>query len=299
MKQLVTNMMQGLSMALADSVPGVSGGTIAFILGFYEKFIGALHGIIGKDPQVRKESAIYLIKFAAGWAIGMGACVLILTRMFDSHIYFLSSLFLGFSVAAIPFILYEERDTMKNRYGCLTFTVLGIAAVAALTWVRSTGVIPAFVDLQNASLLQYGYLFLAGAIAVSAMLLPGISGSTFLLILGVYVPVISGVKEVLHLHLQYLPGIFALALGVLCGIVFAAKAIQKAFRSFRPQMMYLVIGLVAGSLYAIAMGPTTLDVPKPPMDITSFNVFAFAVGIVVLAGLELIRNRTLFLRKEN
>jgi len=63
---MLISMLQGLSMSLADSVPGVSGGTIAFILGFYEKFLGALHDLIGKDRNLRRSAFLYLLKFSAG-----------------------------------------------------------------------------------------------------------------------------------------------------------------------------------------------------------------------------------------
>lgn len=288
---MITTMLQGLSMALADSVPGVSGGTIAFILGFYEKFLGALHGLLGNDAALRKASVFYLLKFALGWAIGMGSCVLLLSKAFESNIYFLSSLFLGFTAAAIVFISYEERKTMQGKYRYLLFTFLGAASVIMLTWFRSASVAAGRIDFLNLSGFQYGYLFLVGVIAVSAMLLPGISGSTLLLVFGVYVPVVGAVKEVLHLQLQYLPGVMVLTAGVLFGIFFAAKLIRKGLRIFRPQMVYLIIGLMIGSLYAIKMGPATLEVPKMPVDVSPLNILAFLTGVFILAGLEAMKYR--------
>lgn len=289
---MITTMLQGLSMALADSVPGVSGGTVAFILGFYEKFIGAIHGLLGKDPALRKASAFYLLKFAMGWTVGMGSCVLLLSKAFESNIYFLSSLFLGFTAAAIPFIAYEERKSIKGCHTGLLFVLLGAASVIALTWFRSVSGASGNMDFLNLTGLQYGYLFLVGVIAVSAMLLPGISGSTLLLIFGVYVPAVSAVKEVLHFQFQYLSGVVVLAAGALFGIFSAAKVIRKCLRLFRAQMVYLIFGLMTGSLYAIIMGPTTLDAPRAPMDLSSFHIIAFLIGVLVLGGLELIKRKT-------
>ena len=65
---------RGFCMALADSVPGVSGGTIAFILGFYDKFIGSIDALISKDKEARKNAIKFLIKLGIGWAIRNGAC---------------------------------------------------------------------------------------------------------------------------------------------------------------------------------------------------------------------------------
>lgn len=283
---MIMTMIHGLSMALADSVPGVSGGTIAFIMGFYEQFLNALHSLFGKDRAQRKKAIPYLMKFAIGWGIGMGASVLLLSHVFEKNIYFMSSLFLGLTASAIPFIIYEERNSLKGKYQNLIFTLLGAALVILLTVLRQTSSGMGGIDFQNLGVLQYGYLIVSGILAISAMLLPGISGSTLLLILGIYVPAIRAVNEILHFHMQYLPGIMALAVGVVIGVVFAAKLIRKALCKFRSQMIYLILGLMLGSLYAILMGPASLDVPKLPVDSSSFQIVAFFLGIAILCGLE-------------
>ena len=76
---MILTAIHGFCMALADSVPGVSGGTIAFILGFYDRFLDALHSLFWKDKAARKSAILYLLKIGAGWVIGMGACVLALS----------------------------------------------------------------------------------------------------------------------------------------------------------------------------------------------------------------------------
>lgn len=221
----------------------------------------------------------------------MIACVLVLTSAFESSIYFLSSLFLGFTVAAIPFIAHQERLTIRGKLCCLPFSFLGLILVVLLAMLRQTGIGIGTVNFLDLTVLQYGYLIAAGVLAISAMLLPGISGSTLLLIFGVYVPAVTALREVLHLHLEYLPGVLALATGILFGIFFAAGLIRKALRRFRAQMVYLILGLMAGSLYAIAMGPTTLESPRAPVDLSSFDVAAFLLGIAIFSGLEFIKYR--------
>ena len=68
---LILNMFRGFCMALADSVPGVSGGTIAFLLGFYDKFIGSLDALVSGTKEERKEALVFLVKLGIGWAIGL------------------------------------------------------------------------------------------------------------------------------------------------------------------------------------------------------------------------------------
>ena len=112
---MILKLFQGFCMALADSVPGVSGGTVAFILGFYERFISALHSLFGKDSDARRSAFRYLLKIGMGWAIGLTVSILLLARLFESHIYFLSSLFLGLTLASIPFIVKEEKKSQIGR----------------------------------------------------------------------------------------------------------------------------------------------------------------------------------------
>ena len=91
----------GLCMALADSVPGVSGGTIAFILGFYDDLLRALQGLFNGKGPVRRQSLRALLRFGIGWGVGMAACILALAELFELHVYFMCSRFLGLSAAVL------------------------------------------------------------------------------------------------------------------------------------------------------------------------------------------------------
>lgn len=286
---MIATMLHGLSMALADSVPGVSGGTVAFILGFYEGFLGALHDFFGKDSGRRKVAFFYLVKFALGWVIGMGGSILLLSKVFTENIYFLSSLFLGLTMGAIPFILYEEWDSVRGQGKNLVFTLLGVILVAGMTVLRQSSGGLGNIRFQSLSVVQLIYLLICGGLAISAMLLPGISGSTLLLIFGVYVPAVNAVKELLHLHFEYLPGVLALAAGVGLGVILTANGIKKALENHRSKMIYLILGLMLGSVYAIAMGPTTLDVPQTCLGFDNFQILGFLVGVTILVGLESVK----------
>ena len=123
-------------------------------------------------------------------------------------------------------------------------------------------------------------------IAISAMVLPGISGSTLLLIFGLYIPIMNSVKEVLHFNLEALPVLIIFLLGILTGIIAIIKIIKMALQKYRSQTIYLIIGLMLGSIYAIVMGPTTLDVPQNPMTFRTFSIISFILGGAVIFGLE-------------
>ncbi len=288
--KLIVNMVQGFCMALADSVPGVSGGTIAFILGFYDEFIFSLDHLVLGTKEERIRAIRFLAKLGAGWIIGFCASVLVLGNIFDTHIYELCSLFLGFSVFAVPLILAEEKKSFAQNYKNVLFTVIGIAVVVAITCLNPTGSGDG-MDLSQLSPGKIIFVFLAGMIAISAMVLPGISGSTLLLIMGLYVPVMSAIRAFLHLDFGVVPILMAFGFGVITGIVACIRLVKLGLEKQRSKMLYLILGLVIGSLYAIVQGPTTLDVPKAAMTVSSFHVIFFLLGGVILAVLQVVKKK--------
>ena len=143
------NGIRGFCMALADSVPGVSGGTIAFILGFYDKFINSLDDLAYGDREKKKKALFFLFKIILGWIVGMVLAVLILTSLFEKHIYAVSSVFIGFIVFSIPLIVKEEKKTLKGKYQNLIFTLLGIIAVVLITYLNPVTGDANAVDVSN------------------------------------------------------------------------------------------------------------------------------------------------------
>ena len=274
-------------MALADSVPGVSGGTVAYVLGFYEKFINSIRTLLSADGLgIKKESFLYLCNLGAGWVIGMGLSVIALSALFEKNIYMMSSVFIGLTAAAIPFIIRSEKEWLRGRYVNLFWTVLGAAVVIALTLFRGQNLHAGQVDLMETTPSLMIYLVISGAVAITAMVLPGISGSTILLIMGVYLPVITGLRELSRGNLAVLPGIACVACGIVIGMAGAVRIIRAAFRHFRTQVVYLIIGLLIGSFIAIAYGPTTLGTGKDALSFDTLNISGVAIGALILCVLE-------------
>ena len=287
MKYLV-NGFRGFCMALADSVPGVSGGTIAFVLGFYDKFIKSLNDIIFGNKKERKEAIGFLIKLGIGWVIGMILATLILTSLFESHIYAVSSVFLGFIAFSIPFIIKEEKKCLKGEYKNIIFSIIGILIVFLITYFNpvSGG---SGVNIGSLSLGLGIYIFVVAMVAISAMVLPGISGSTLLLIFGLYIPIMNAIKEFLHFNFKYVPALFIFGFGVISGIILIIRLIKRALEKHRSKTVYLIIGLMIGSLYAIVMGPTTLESAKDPLSLSTFSIVFFLLGCFIIWGLEKIK----------
>ena len=260
---MVLTAFHGFCMALADSVPGVSGGTIAFILGFYDRFLDALHQLFGTDKDARRAAVRYLLQLGLGWVAGMVASVAALAELFASQVYFMSSLFLGLTLASFPFVIRAERRVLQGQARNCPFALFGLLLVVLLTLLR-TNAAGVAIRFAGAPVWMLGYIFVSGAVAITAMVLPGISGSTLLLIAGVYLPAIGAIKAFLGLDLSVMPGLIALGLGVIAGIGLSIHAIRAALRKYRSQMDWLILGLMAGSLYAIVMGPAGLDARSRP-----------------------------------
>lgn len=277
-------------MALADSIPGVSGGTIAFILGFYDEFVSSLHNLISGSKVERINALRFLSKIGIGWVTGFILSVIFITAIFEKNIYEISSLFLGFIIASIPLIIKSEKRTL-SEWKNIVFLLIGIVVVFTMTYfnpISSSG--RSFsIKAENLGLIFGIYIFLSGMIAISAMVLPGISGSTILLIFGLYTPILNAIKGILKLNFEYLPGIVIFGSGILIGVLLTIRSVRYLLRKFRSQTIYCIIGLMIGSIYAVIMGPLSLEVPQSPMNLESFNIIFFVIGCILVPALEMLK----------
>lgn len=289
---MVLNFIRGFCMALADSVPGVSGGTIAFLLGFYDRFIGSLDALIAGNKQEKIDAIKFLIKLGIGWVIGFLSAVSVLANIFDTYIYQISSLFIGFILFAIPIVIKEENESLIFNWKTILSFIGGVALVAFITYFNPVSGSESGVNLAQLDISLILYVFVAAMCAISAMVLPGISGSTLLLIFGLYVPIISAIKAVMGFDLSYIPILFVFGLGVITGVVTVVRLIKWALDKHRPIMIFLIIGMMIGSFYAIVMGPQTLATPKPPLSIDTFSIIWFVVGGAIIFGLQKMKTLT-------
>ena len=197
----------------------------------------------------------------------------------------MSSLFLGFIIFAIPLVVKEEMNSVKGKYKNIIWTIIGISFVVGITLISTK----ASINVSNLQSLNIGmaiYIFLVSMIAISAMILPGISGSTMLLIFGIYIPIMNNVKSFIHLEFSVLPTLIIFGLGIIAGMMIFAKVARKCLEKHRSQTVYAIIGLMIGSIYSIIVGPLTLQEPKPSMNFSSFSILFFIIGGVIILALE-------------
>ena len=285
-------MINGFCMALADSVPGVSGGTVAFIMGFYDEFIGSIHDLVFRGMAEKKKALKYLVRLGLGWAVGMILAVLVLTSLFESHIYVVSSVFVGFIAGSIPLVIIEEKESFrKNIPSGVISLIAGAAVVVLVSWLNNGNASSSGMDLSVFSFTQAVKLFFIGMVAISAMFLPGISGSTLLLVFGAYIPVMTALRKVLSLELSYVPCLVFFVLGIVAGAVSVVKIIKFCLDRFHSQTMYAIVGMMIGSFYAIYLGPTTLTPSRPALSLSSFSWIGCIAGVALVLVLQALKNK--------
>lgn len=279
----------GLLMALADTMPGLSGGTICFIMGYYDQFLTSIKNLLHKET--RKDAFKFLLTMGSGWIVGLLVGILVINKLLAMHPYMMISFFLGLVLISIPMTFKSEVKYLK-QWQNFCWAIIGVCIVVFIT----NG---ADFDLalgQTYPVSFYIYTFIVSMLAICAMLLPGISGSTVLLIFGIYQIVLNNVKLVLtNFNLQSLMVVLTVVIGVLIGAILISKSISNAFKHHRSKVLYLILGLMIGSLYAIWQSPQALEGIDggviAPFNLSLFNLPAFLLGICAIIVIEIVKTK--------
>lgn len=254
------NLYRGICIGATDLVPGISGGTIAVLLGIYDRLIGAINGIFSKNW---KKQLGFLIPLGAGMVLAIFSLSRLLEwllKYYPGPTYYF---FLGLIIGVLP-LLFRQADAKSSfRLNHYVLLIIGAVLIASLMFLQESdgGVI------SNFSLTTYLLLFVAGFIASCAMILPGISGSFMLLVIGVYPTIISAISN-LKLDVIIVTGI-----GILFGIVVMSKIINYFFKKYEKATFSVIIGAVIGSVFVIFPG-----VPKSTF-LLLLSIGAFLIGL--------------------
>ena len=231
-------MYKGLLIGSTMLIPGVSGGSMAIILGIYDRLVAA----VSSFTKNIKENMLLLLLFTASAGVGMfllAKPILVLWEMYPKAMGFF---FMGAVAGGVPAI-YKEAKVEKIKWRYAAYVLIGflIAAVMTLPGIN------AVATSENGQLSAL-YLFIAGIIAAVALVLPGISVSFLLLFMGLYNELMRAVSE---MDVSFL---LPLGLGILLGVVLVTRALETAMKRY-PKITYLLIlGFVAGSLLEVFPG---------------------------------------------
>lgn len=232
-------------MGAADIVPGVSGGTIALIAGIYERLINALGsigpnlwtifrqegGIKGFAAIWRQVDATFLLCLLLGIATSFATLAGIIKHLLDNQPLFIWSFFFGLVVATVFILLSEIKRWNIGRVALFATGLIAAIVISSMPLLTTTPSLP--------------YLFFAGAIAICAMILPGISGSFILLLLGAYDAVLEAVDT------MNLSAIFTVIAGMATGLLLFTRALKWLLSHYYQATLALLTGFIAGSLIKV------------------------------------------------
>ena len=234
----ITLFFKGVFMGIADAMPGISGGTIALLLGIYEELIRSISELKlslffelkkGFNPFWKKLNGNFLLALVSGIGISLISFVKISANFLESFPLFIWSFFLGLIFATVN-VIYK----LINQWRSLNFFFLIISIIFSY-FLSSFSV----YETDEISLL---YILFSGVIASSAMILPGISGSLILVILGVYAYLIKSLD-----NLEMIV-IFTFISGALVGLLGFSRILKYLFNKQRDTTYTIMLGLVIGSI---------------------------------------------------
>ena len=288
--------LKGLAMGAADVVPGVSGGTIAFISGIYEELITSINNVnLGLLKTFRKDglkaawtqlNGNFLVALVLGIGISILSLAKLIKSLLNTEPILLWSFFFGLVIASILFIGKQiEKWDLK--------TIAGFILAAVLAYYITT------LPRGTESVDSTWFLFVAGALAICAMILPGISGAFILVLLGAYEPVLTAINN------RDIKLIAIFGAGAIIGLLLFSKLLKWLFSNYKNVTLAILTGFILGSLNKIwpwkEIVGTRIDSHGDKVNVYGQSIlpnsfeelgqgesqFLFAIGLIVVGFLTI------------
>ena len=278
--------LKGMAMGAADVVPGVSGGTIAFISGIYEELIGTLNNINfallknlkteGLKITWKKANGPFLLALLSGVFVSIISLAKGVEWFLEHHPILLWSFFFGLVLASIVYVGKQIKTTAKD------FKLFLAMAIGAVIAYLITTINPS--ETTDANL----FLFFAGALAICAMILPGISGSFILVIIGAYSPILEALNS------RDIKTILIFGAGAVVGLLSFSKLLKWLFEKYHRITLAVITGFMIGSLNKIWPWKVALTFRtnskgiKVPLNEESISPFNFDADPLLLQAIGLM-----------
>ncbi len=265
---------KGFFIGIANIIPGVSGGTLMISLGVYEDII---HAISHFFTDIKKHIALLLFL-----GLGGGAALVLMSRVitYALEFYQLPTIlfFIGLILGGTPMLYKRIKGQAKSAGNVLVFLLM-FSIVAGMTFMDSGSRV---ADLTVMTPLSYGMLFFAGIVAAATMVIPGVSGSFMLILLGYYEPVLNTINALTAFenvpHNLIILGVFALGLAV--GIVLVAKLIEFLINRFEVKTYCGILGFVFASVLSIFVSAINDGLVVTPLQVVA-GIGLFVGGFIV------------------
>lgn len=293
--QSAAQIVRGFAMGTADIVPGVSGGTVALVLGIYERLIGNVHtaaqalkaGLRGRMQEagvtLRRVEWLWLVSLLAGILLAVAVLSSILEELLREQPVRMAALFFGLVAGSLTVAWRMIRVITPQAIGLLIVVAVGLFLLLGLR--ADTEVAD---DAAEVVTRAWWVFFLSGAVAICAMILPGISGSFILVMLGMYTEVLGAVND------RDLVALSSLAAGCIVGLALFSTVLNWALEHHHDLMMAAMVGLMLGSLRVLwpwPGGTATTELAWPSDDIVVPVLIALA-GFALVVVVELIATRS-------
>lgn len=237
--EFLKNFLKGVAISISQIVPGVSGGTIAMILGIYDKLLHAVNNII-KDF---KNQYKILMQVGIGAVVGIFLFSNVVKTLFDNFPIPVGYLFIGVILGGAP-LMFRKATVKGFKKSSFLYLVAGIIIVLMMGTPNND----ASAIITSLSIGNFLWLFIGGVVVAIALILPGISGSFMLYVLGLYNTVITAVVQ------MNIPVLIPIAIGGIVGTLATAKIIEMLLLKYPQQTYILIFGFILGSVFSVFPG---------------------------------------------
>lgn len=283
----IINVLKGVVIGVANAIPGVSGGTMMVIMKVFDRLLGA----VTLNLKKLKENFVFLLTIIIGMGIGVILSAKVLNICFENFYVQTQFFFMGVVLGSLPMIYKEATKEKKLEPIHLIPFAIGLGVIIGVTVISMSATNSVITSLTPGT---FFYLLVISVVAAAAMIMPGLSGSLVLLILGGYQTVINAVDE---MNIMVL---IPVAIGVALGILLCAKVITICLKKWQRGTYAVILGLIVGSFYAIwpreTIDSVTGEITGASFEFNSTGIIAIVIGII---GILLPLSMELIDRKKN
>lgn len=277
---MIKSVLKGMVIGIANIIPGVSGGTMMVSMGIYDRLIHCITHLFKEF----KKSVLFLLPIAAGMLIAIAASSFGLEWLFEKYPIQTNLLFVGLILGGLPAV-WKKVKGKKIGAGHIIAALFFFALVVAFASMGNREGAAADLSLNAVNVLK---LFAVGVVASATMVIPGVSGSMVLMLMGFYHPVLNAITDFFSALTDFdIQGILAgcgvlipFGLGVVVGIFAIARLVEVIFEKFPLYAYWAIIGLIVSSpvaIYLMGTGPA----------LTAFRVLTGILAFVVGFGIAM------------
>lgn len=280
----IIEIIKGILIGIANIIPGVSGGTLAIVMGIYNKLIDAVNDFFKAPIKAIKSVWVYIV------GIGIGVCgsIIGVSYFLEKYPIPITMLFIGLIVGAIPLMISQVDNKKIEKKDIISFCVLMII-ILLLPFISTQ-------SATDASTGNFFMMFIMGIIAAFSIVVPGVSGSMLLMTFGYYKPIADLASEVIKSILKFDIGtvfsdglvLIPFAIGLILGVILTAKLIKYLLDKFSKAVNWGVLGLIVASPFPVILG---LDIGSAKILNILLGIVTFGVGAITSNLLTKIKTK--------